>query len=461
MAYLASIRGPFYALLSLVLRDFAQDAAVIRTALELVWRRKGLGAEVLAVQRESIMAGRSTPELAAKLSELIMIRRQIARRTLAGPGSDGSEVYERQLAEWSAQAEQLEVELAEQIPEMRLERQLIVDGWSIASALPAGSTLIEFILFYPYNFIAVAAKDEPQWDELRYLAFVLHAGEPDDIQLVDLGEAARIEQLVAAWRAVVAGSGEARAFAGMEDEAQAGPADRQAAIWEATRHLGDEQNSTEAHNSRAEGEALLAAVFAPLLRLGCTRLFIAPDGDLARLPFEALPLDSTRHLLDDYQISYLGVGRDLIRVRPSTTRASEAALVIADPDFDLGYGTTEGFVHGQPFSRLTGTRKEGQIVAKMLDVMLLSNESALEGTLKTCRSPRIVHIATHGFFQRDAQRTPGPTVPLLDLVDDMRGDRLALLIRVDNPLLRSGLALAAQILGPREVRCRMRQRMQS
>ncbi len=74
--------------------------------------------------------------------------------------------------------------------------------------------------------------------------------------------------------------------------------------------------------------------------------------------------------------------------------------------------------------------------------------TALEGRLKTaCRSPRILHLATHGFFLPDQQR---------DLNREGRGlgfdfgefsggqDGLGRLSgpMMENPMLRSGLALA-------------------
>jgi hypothetical protein len=63
---------------------------------------------------------------------------------------------------------------------------------------------------------------------------------------------------------------------------------------------------------------LRAAIFDPLLPAIGNRkqLLLAPDGDLTRLPFEALPTDDGRRLIDDYQISYLGVGRDALRSGP-------------------------------------------------------------------------------------------------------------------------------------------------
>ena len=69
------------------------------------------------------------------------------------------------------------------------------------------------------------------------------------------------------------------------------------------------------------GLALRAALFDRLtLPLdGHTRLLLAPDGDLARLPFEVLPTADGRRLIDDYQISYLSCGRDVLRFGAAST----------------------------------------------------------------------------------------------------------------------------------------------
>jgi CHAT domain-containing protein len=100
------------------------------------------------------------------------------------------------------------------------------------------------------------------------------------------------------------------------------------------------------------------------------------------------------------------------------------------------------------FHRLPGTRAEGERVATLLDVSPWLDAKALEGRLKAeCRSPRILHLATHGFFLPDQQ----PDLP--DAARDIRIDpigphdeapgagRLAGPM-MENPMLRSGLALA-------------------
>ncbi len=243
------------------------------------------------------------------------------------------------------------------------------------------------------------------------------------------------------------------------------------------------------------GSDLRAALFDRLApALGSrTRLLIAPDGDLSRLPFEVLPTADGRRLIDDYQISYLSCGRDVLRFGAVATGQPGGPLVVADPDFDLetvpmrepaqpkagfwsrllgrGKKATATPIQSVPalattassgrhsrdldrdrgayhFHRLPGTRAEGERIAALLDVSPWLDATALEGRLKTaCRSPRILHLATHGFFLPDQQR---------DLNREGRGfgfdfgefsgakDGLARLSgpMMENPMLRSGLALA-------------------
>lgn len=76
----------------------------------------------------------------------------------------------------------------------------------------------------------------------------------------------------------------------------------------------------------------------------------------------------------------------------------------------------------------------------MLGVAPWIDAEALEGRLKRCDSPGIMHLATHGFFFEDQRH-----VPRGDWLDAVRleqpQERLSG-IRLENPLLRSGLALA-------------------
>jgi CHAT domain-containing protein/tetratricopeptide (TPR) repeat protein len=472
IAFLQTLWGRFYLTLSLVLERFGRSPAAVCAAFDLVLRRKAIAAEATAAQHDAVLGGKY-PALRPGLQELVALRMQVARATLDGPGPEGTEAHRRRLAEWSAQKERLESELARQVPEMNLERKLrAADRRAVALALPEGVALVEFVRFPIADFHAVAARGEKSWQPERYLAFVLRAGDPDEPRMIDLGEAEPIERMIADFRAgVIAEAGDHRNMARRRDEA----------------------SPTTASDPAL---ALRVALFDKLVpALGDhTRLFLAPDGDLARLPFEILPTADGRRLIDDYQISYLSCGRDVLRFGVAATAKPAAPMILADPDFDLERLTVREPAQPGPgfwarlirrgkrspatpeppvpmlatdtrstgrrsrdldrdqgafrFHRLPGTRAEGQRLAAMLGVAPWLDATALEGRLKTaCRSPRILHLATHGFFLPDQERDPnregrgfgfdfGEFTGSNDGLGRLAGPMM------ENPMLRSGLVLA-------------------
>jgi len=209
------------------------------------------------------------------------------------------------------------------------------------------------------------------------------------------------------------------------------------------RHLGQEQVPEMRADQADLGTELRRAVFDPLVSAlgGCNWLFLAPDGNLARLPFEVLPLQAGRYLIDDYQISYLSVGRDALRFDRASTHLPAAPLVFAAPDFDLAGHALPAFTPGDPFSVLPGTCQEGAQVADLLDAELVQGDLALETAIKACRSPRVLHIATHGLFLPDAASNSEVEGAQSPPVRDRQESRLTRLVQIQNPLLRSGLAL--------------------
>ena len=122
-AFLNTVVAKLHAFLSLVLQHLGDSPNAIHAAFELVLRRKAVAAEAVATQRDALLGGKY-PALEPRLRDLAALRMQIARKTLAGPGPEGLESHLRGLAEWDAQKERLEAELARQIPEMNLEQKL-------------------------------------------------------------------------------------------------------------------------------------------------------------------------------------------------------------------------------------------------------------------------------------------------------------------------------------------------
>ncbi|MGF1536933.1 MAG: CHAT domain-containing protein [Elainellaceae cyanobacterium] len=77
------------------------------------------------------------------------------------------------------------------------------------------------------------------------------------------------------------------------------------------------------------------------------------------------------------------------------------------------------------------------------NLTLLTQNDATENALKQMGAPSILHIATHGFFLEDAEFVPPPDPRGITLEPTVSSTRPASRpINNENPLLRSGLALA-------------------
>jgi CHAT domain-containing protein len=397
----------------------------------MVLRRKALTAELLAAQRDALLEGRY-PHLEEKIERLRTLRAQIGQKQLAGPGTEGLQAHRQQLSTWTAQRERLEAELAGEIPEISLQIRLrAVDRRAVAQALPEGSALVEFVRTEVYDFQPSDGPADARWKAPIYLAFILHAGQPDHVYMVRFGQAESIDRSIADLRLAITG-------------------ERDVA-------LADTPADQIRRNSLLS--QLGAILFEPLLpALGeCRRLLIAPDGDLTLLPFEALILDGDRYVIDDYQISYLSTGRDVLRFASRSNGSPGEALVVADPDFDLeaeiptddpleshpsGWPLEDLQRAGFPLRRLPGTRQEGTQLGQLLGVQPLTGDQALESHLKTQRSPLILHIASHGFFLPDRGRTGDVQKSSVEGMISEDWARLNCLSHLSNPLLRSGVVLA-------------------
>jgi CHAT domain-containing protein len=94
---------------------------------------------------------------------------------------------------------------------------------------------------------------------------------------------------------------------------------------------------------------------------------------------------------------------------------------------------------GLVFTALAGTAAEAKALQGLLKLdreHVLTGRNASEGRLKALRGPRILHVATHGFFLTDREIERAALKPV------GFGSDTPPLPLSENPLLRSGLALA-------------------
>jgi CHAT domain-containing protein len=164
--------------------------------------------------------------------------------------------------------------------------------------------------------------------------------------------------------------------------------------------------------------------------------------------------------VEEHALSYLVTGRELIRYAAAGAAEGTGEAVLGYPDYHLAplTQTAEGPAGENSSSRrsadlgvlsfnaLPGTREEAERIGELLGTQPLVGAKATETALKGLQSPRVLHIATHGFFLEDQEREPVAATVLATEGGPLgaRGgpDLLGGGAKLENPLLRSGLALA-------------------
>ncbi|MBI1788645.1 MAG: CHAT domain-containing protein [Acidobacteria bacterium] len=431
LQFLAALQENTARAVSFVLEQLPDDSAAAGWLYDLVLRRKGLAAEALMTQRESILADRY-PGLREPLEKLRSLRALAGRMMLDRSYDVNVDEYQQRLGALRAEADEIERRLSREIPETGLQQRLLAAGTAaVASALPADTVLLEFVQYREFRFGANEQKGEPRFGPLSYAAFVLRAGQPASLRLVRLGAAAAIDERIAGHRAWITGDDSSRGST---------EADTRLAFSGIIDGLSTLLKRRRTGGARKRGQALRALILDPLFPSGVPpgKLFIAPDGDLCWLPFECL-FDDHGPLIERTAISYLTCGRDALSFGAASTVPPSDSLVVADPDYELaqaaaacapgGYHSYDMQKKAPLFSPLEGTRTEGAAVAGLLGVKPSMGADATESLIKDSRSPRVLHLASHGFFFEAAGG-----------VADTGG--IGRIRYSEDPMLRSGLALA-------------------
>jgi len=422
--YLDTLSGETDAILSLNVKSARKNSAAMRLALTTILRRKGRALDAMTDQIAALRR-RAGTEDQKLLDRLAAARSQLANVQLGGASSKLTpDARQAQLAALSEEIEKLEADISRRSAEFRAQAQPVTLS-NVQAALPADAALLEIFSYRPYD---TKAKPGNKYGALRYVAYVLRReGEP---QLVELGEASAIEANVEKLRQ------------SLRDSQQAARGDV-TAVKEAARVV-DEQ------------------VMRPVRGLlGATRrIFLSPDGALNLIPFAALVDERGKYLVEDYTLTYLTSGRDLLRLQ-ATSESKSPPLVLANPLYnDSGGNQVETLAavaakrdvdfNDIDFSKvryvpLPGTAEEAKTLSALMPgARLLSAAEATEAALKQIHAPRILHVATHGFFLTDQPRQAGSREVSLRPGTSTGGIAAAPVVasRGENLLLRSGLILA-------------------
>ncbi len=384
--YLATLGKTTALAVSLPLQAAPRDPVAAQLALTTLLRRKGRVLDAVSNNWQTLRQNLGSQEQAL-IDKLNSTRAQVATLVFSGPDAGDIRAHQAEIMGLQTQAEQWETALNQRSTLFRAEFAPVTVT-TVQKALPPDAALLEWVYYTPVDPKAA----EPNYlGKPRYAAAILKAsGSP---QWVDLGEAESLDRLITQFR----------------------------------RDLGKPSTPIKQiqRQSRQLAQKLLQPIY-PLLG-NIERLLIAPDGQLNLLPFAALIDDQNRYLLDRYTISYLGSGRDLIRLQKDLP-ARQRPLLIVNPDFNNAAVVKEtmptlqraGDLRQLAYTPLPGTELEGAMIQRLWpQIQLFKGSEATENILKQARGPLLVHIATHGFFL--AQKP---------------------IAAPENPLLRSGLALA-------------------
>ena len=361
--------------------------------------------------------------------ELSGVRTQISKLAFAVPGREDMEVLKRKFSDLEAQEDRLKTKLSRLSQAFALKQEIAAaDCEMVARELPAGTVLIEVARVEMFDF--KAKGKQKKWQPAHYLAFVLHAGNGDKVGMIDLGDAEEIDKAAA--------------------------------------ELKKEIFTMKKKAMKSSGK-ICNLVFEPLRKeLGNVKeIFISPDGILNLIPFEVLVGPDGRYLIEDFTFNYLGSGRDVVGFGQFVPEG-KGVLLMGDPDFDLAHekkkltlremalmnGGREKIarrsadMRGYHFTRRPGTGKEVESIKDILGNSITTEtylgDEALEEVLKQKGPPRILHLATHGFFLNDQEPGKVPAEPtgrwvcsITTLIKGNGGKA-----RIEPPLLRSGFVLA-------------------
>lgn len=157
------------------------------------------------------------------------------------------------------------------------------------------------------------------------------------------------------------------------------------------------------------------------------RVFISFDGVYNCLNLETILLPEGSLVVDDYKISIIGTSRDLLKNRIANTKSvGKRGFFLGNPSF-----YSASYTGRKTWGQLPGTEKEVQQLSASLrkkrwSLELYEQETATESVVKKTKSPRVFHVATHGYYiKEEAQNN------IQNLVTKSS----------TNPLLRSGLLL--------------------
>jgi CHAT domain-containing protein len=436
LIYFSAEHNAYPLFFSFVLKYHDQMPELAGEMYDDLLEEKGLIAESAAAMRAAIVASGDT-EAVAMLDKLASDKAQLAAlaesTASAQPGSG------HEAARLMQEANALEQSLMKRSAAMSRQKTQNAATWrDVQKALKPGESAVEVIRFQYETGAQVFGNQ-------IYVALVVTPASKEPA-LVVLGEAKDLEAgPMMAYRDNV---GQTRGFAAEETPAVAGQ-----------------------QGNVANTQAAYAAFWKPLEpALGnARRVYFAGDGVLDTIPVGLMADSDGKLLMEKVQLRIVNSTKDLLPA--ARVAQSKSALLVGNPKFDLtaaqqkmaiaelrkgrDQGTSvpaaasagkNGAADGEVASRggdlkggdlnpLPGTQVEVDTVDKLLKAAgwqpaEYTGDLALKDAVTQAHGPRLVHVATHGFFLTDEELTANAAA---------QGKQANL---SEDPMLRAGLFFA-------------------
>lgn len=425
--------------LSLLAKKKNKQAA--KLALHVSLQRKGLLLKISS-EIQKIMKMTDSPELKIKAKNLNDKRKQLASLTLSGPTTETPKEFRVKVNRLENELYDLQAELGRVSKMYQMTaRDIKVDD--VFENLETDDVLVDFIAYGDngMKIMAVVAQSDPE------SCFVWWECENNQIEIIPLGDLEHISKVVSIYRETIQDED------AEEEELEETAHSVYEVIWQPIESFIGEKKS----------------------------VYIVPDSALHLLPFDAVTDEDGSYLLESKDIKILSSSRDL--VVSSIPDADGDFIILAGPDYDLddtnirsrkkaiqgkrsavgkGIRVASHGLRSLSFDPLDGAELEGKIIKQVSDafeklegaesegksIMAAAQKGNRNATIyikqfaeeqqlrKISRPPKILHMATHGFFLQAEERLKKRLLSL------NRGGTMLTPPPGDNPLLRAGLAFA-------------------
>ncbi|MBK9262584.1 MAG: CHAT domain-containing protein [Polyangiaceae bacterium] len=395
---------------------------VTRFVLRTILRNKAQALEAMAATTRAFRERMTSEEDKKRYDELVRVRGTLASMYTRGPRGQTVEEFQAEVVKLTREADAIEAAMSKWGASRRIPIQNVTIE-SVAERIPEDAALVELVQYRHRSAHFYSAASERE-STPRYMAYVLrHNGDVLRIQFPV--SASVIEDKVAKIRKGLQNPEDKRFF--------------------------------------QELNLLHDIIFVRLLGElpGVKHLLISPDGDLSLVPFGALISRDGHFLAEKYTVTYLSSGRDLLQFGQHELESS-APMLVANPDYDAPGEAEQVPLPEAPrgslpvlarvkFTPLPGTAQEAEAINDIVPNAHLKVQGvATETALKQVAGPKILHVATHGFFLDASGKAakgsrgieldvPTHALPTIKTAPpEAEGPK----VEIVNPMFLSGLALA-------------------